>query len=510
MVEVLGRVTVVGGGPVGLLLAGELRLGGAQPLVLEASDGTERYTRSFGQRAVNGRSAQTLALRGLVPALEAAQTAWAAQLAAAGQETKEGDQLAHVLQMMREGRSKGHFGGLPLGTGSGDSDRAYMMKQHMLEQVIADWVAGLGVRIETNAQVVAVHDEGTGVVAELADGRSLHAGYLVGCDGGRSTVRKKAGFAFPGTPPTMTGRVAAAQLSDQDTLATVLRGPNGLVNGLMVPGEITTVEFDGTGPTEREAPMTPTELADSMLRAGGMKVTVARLDSGTRFSDNTRQADTYRRGRVLLAGDAAHVHSPIGGQGLNLGLQDAANLGWKLALVATGRAPERLLDTYTAERHPIGARVLRNTRAQVALLRPGPQVDALREVLTETLAIPAAHEYFGALVSGADVDYAPDSAQMLVGRFLPDAFQPLAVEHMGDGRFLLLDLVGSEGIRAAVDGNDRVRFVHCKMSGADVTALLVRPDGYVAWVGVDTESAGLSEALDQWCALPSARSSSGG
>ncbi|MGC8917815.1 FAD-dependent monooxygenase [Streptomyces sp. PG2] len=172
MVEVLGRVTVVGGGPVGLLLAGELRLGGAQPLVLEASDGTERYTRSFGQRAVNGRSAQTLALRGLVPALEAAQTAWAAQLAAAGQETKEGDQLAHVLQMMREGRSKGHFGGLPLGTGSGDSGRAYMMKQHMLEQVIADWVAGLGVRIETNAQVVAVHDEGTGVVAELADGRS--------------------------------------------------------------------------------------------------------------------------------------------------------------------------------------------------------------------------------------------------------------------------------------------------------------------------------------------------
>ncbi|MEU6479703.1 FAD-dependent monooxygenase [Streptomyces sp. NPDC047017] len=498
MVDVL----VVGGGPVGLLLAGELRLGGARTVVLEASDGAERRTRSFGQRAVSPRSAQTLALRGLVPALEAAQASWIGQLAAAGHETRDGDQLALVLKLMREGRARGHFGGLPLEADGTDSGRTYLMKQHMLEQLLSDWATGLGVRVQPNSQVVAVRDEGTSVVADLADGRSLRAGYLVGCDGGRSTVRKSAGFAFPGTSATMTGRIAVAELAEPDTPTAVLRGPGGLVNGLMVPGEITTVEFDGTGPTDRDAPMTPAELEGSMLRAGGLSVTVARLEAGSRFSDNTRQADTYRRGRVLLAGDAAHVHSPIGGQGLNLGLQDAANLGWKLALVATGRAPERLLDTYTAERHPIGARVLRNTRAQTVLMRPGPQVDALREVLAEVLTIPAAHEYFGALVSGADVDYAPDSAQPLVGRFLPDGLQPVAAEHLSDGRFLLLDLVGSRRIRAAADGYDRVRVVPVQAPCTGTAALLARPDGYVAWVGVDADAAGLPEALDQWCGRP--------
>ncbi|MER8188350.1 FAD-dependent monooxygenase [Kitasatospora sp. NPDC094015] len=498
-------VLVVGGGPVGLLLGGELHLGGARTLVLEASDGAERRTRSLGQRAISPRSAQTLALRGLVPALEAAQNSWAAHLAAAGQETRDGDQLARVLELMRKGRAKGHFAGMPLESDGTDGGRTYLMKQHMLEQLLSDWAAGLGVQVEPNSQVVAVRDEGTCVVADLADGRSLRAGYLVGCDGGRSTVRKSAGFAFPGTAATMTGRVAVAELAEPHKPTAVLRGPGGLVNGLMVPGEITTVEFDGTGPTDRDAPMTPAELAGSMLRAGGLAVTVARLEAGTRFSDNTRQADTYRRGRVLLAGDAAHVHSPIGGQGLNLGLQDAANLGWKLALVATGRAPERLLDTYTAERHPVGARVLRNTRAQLVLMRPGPHVDALREVLAETLTIPAAHEYFGALVSGADVDYAPDTAQPLVGRFLPDELWSAVAEHMSDGRFLLLNPGDDERLREAVDGNDRVRVVHLLAPGTGMAALLVRPDGYVAWAGTDPGPAGLSEALDRWCGQPAVR-----
>ncbi|MCV7225148.1 FAD-dependent monooxygenase [Mycolicibacterium komossense] len=494
-------VLVVGGGPVGLLLAGELCLGGAKPLVLEGTEGAERRTRSFGQRSVNGRSAQTLSLRGLIPALEATQSAWIDHLEKAGQRTSEGDQISKVLQLMRDGRAGGHFGGLPLAANSADG-RCYLMKQHMLENVLAEWAAGLGVRVVANARVTAVRNEEISAVAELADGRSMRASYIVGCDGGRSVVRKSAGFSFPGTPPTMTGRVAMADLSDDDRPTAVLRGPNGLVNSLMVPGEVTTVEFDGTGPVDRDAPMSAAELQDSMLRAGGLSVTVNKLHAGTRFSDNTRQADTYRRGRVLLAGDAAHVHSPIGGQGLNLGLQDAANLGWKLASVVTGRGPESLLDTYTAERHPAAARVLRSTRGQIALMRPGPQVDALREILAEVLAIPDAHEYFGGLVSGADLDYAPDSAHPLVGRFVPSELLNMAAEHMTDGRFLLIDSVGGERLSDMVAGNDRVRVVHQDRPESEVTALLVRPDGYVAWIGSDANSAGLPEALHQWCGQP--------
>ncbi|WP_078313925.1 FAD-dependent monooxygenase [Mycobacterium sp. D16Q16] len=491
-------VLIVGAGPVGLLLAGELILGGARPLVLEASDGTESRTRSFGQRSVNGRSSRTLSLRGLVPALEAAQSAWIDCLAEAGQQASDTDQLSTVLHLMRDGRAAGHFGGLPLTADAAASGRCYLMKQHMLENVLADWATGLGVHIEPDTRVTVVRDEENSAVAELADGRSIRASYVVGCDGGRSVARKTAGFAFPGTPPTMTGRVAVAELSSRDTPTAILRGPNGLVNSLMVPGEITTVEFDGTGPIDRDAPMTPDELQDSMLRAGGLSVTVHSLHTGTRFSDNTRQADTYRRGRVLLAGDAAHVHSPIGGQGLNLGLQDAANLGWKLALVVTGRGPDSLLDTYTTERHPAAARVLRSTRAQVALMRPGPQVDALRDILAEVLAIPDAHEYFAALASGADQDYAPDSAHPMVGRFVPSELLPLAALHMRDGRFLLVDLTGREQLNKFVAENGRVQVVRLDNADLGVTALLVRPDGYVAWVSQDASMTGLADALSQW------------
>jgi 2-polyprenyl-6-methoxyphenol hydroxylase-like FAD-dependent oxidoreductase len=490
-------VVVVGAGPVGLLLAGELVLGGVQPLVVEASADAGRRTRSFGQRSVNGRSGHTLALRGLLPALAATQSAWINQLEQAGQQTTSSDQISTVLKMMREGRAGGHFGGLPLEANL-DDGRCYLMKQHMLEKVLADWARDLGVRVQTNTEVVAVRDESTFAVVEFTDGRSLDTRYVVGCDGGRSVVRKTAGFTFLGTTPTMTGRVAMAELSDQDTPTAVLRGPHGLVNSLMVPGEVTTVEFDGTGPADRDAPMTAAELQGSMLRAGGLRATVNQLHSGTRFSDNTRQADTYRRGRVLLAGDAAHVHSPIGGQGLNLGLQDAANLGWKLALLVTGRGPETLLDSYTAERHPAAATVLRSTRAQVALMRPGPQVDALRDILAEVITIPAAHAYFGALVSGADLDYAPDSTHPLVGRFLPSDLMPEATSHMNDGHFLLIDFIGDERFSQAVSGNDRVRIIRYPNNTSDASALLIRPDGYVAWAGELADTISLNDTLDQY------------
>jgi len=465
----MNDVIIVGGGPVGLLLAGELRLAGADPLVLEAADGALRRNRSYGLRGINGRTSQSLRMRGLTEAFSAAQS----ELFAVAR---------RLPRLIKGDRARGHFGGLPLVEDEVQPGAAhgFVLRQHVLEGILADWATGLGVRIRTGCEVVDVVQDDSEVRAVLADGRSERAAYLVGCDGGRSVVRKRTGFAFPGTDATMTGRVASADIADPGAVESSLHGRRGMVHVSMVPGEIATMEFDG-GPEDRDAPMTAEEMQASIRRVSGVDVTVTRLDGGIRFSDNTRQADTYRQGRVFLAGDAAHVHSPIGGQGLNLGLQDAMNLGWKLGLVAGGRASESLLDTYTAERHPVGARVLRNTRAQVALMRPGPQVAALRQVLEETLAIPEAMRHFIAMGNGTEIDYAPGSAQPLVGRFAP---VPLVSE---DGRPVLV--TGSEEIRDAVNG--RVRIVEAD-SG---TGFLARPDGYVAWASPDGDPAGLAEAL---------------
>ncbi|MCO1577385.1 FAD-dependent monooxygenase [Crossiella sp. SN42] len=495
----LTDVIVVGGGPTGLLLAAELRLAGADPLVLEAADGALRRTRSLGLRGLNGRTVQSLRLRGLTDRLAEVQAELFEMLAF---DAKSEDPTREMVRLLAENRAKGHFSGLPLIEDAADPEdpsAQFVLQQHVLERLLADWSAELGVRIRAGCPVVDVRPEDGGVRAVLADGSSVRAAYLVGCDGGRSTVRKRAGIAFPGTEATMTGRTAVAQLADPGAITSALHGPRGLLSLSMVPGEIATIEFDG-GPADRDEPVTAEEMAASISRVSGTEVTITELTAAIRYSDNTRQAETYRRGPVLLAGDAAHVHSPIGGQGLNLGLQDAMNLGWKLGLVVRGLAPESLLDSYTAERHPVGERVLRNTRAQVALLRPGAQVAALREVLRETLTIPAAKRHFIEMANGIDIDYAPNAAHPLVGRFAPRLEQTDADPLLAEGGGVLLDLLGCKEIRDIGAGHaDRVRVVGAACpSQPELAAVLLRPDGYVAWAASDAELTGLPEALADW------------
>ncbi|WP_433258151.1 FAD-dependent monooxygenase [Streptosporangium sp. CA-135522] len=509
-------VIIVGGGPVGLLLACELTLAGADALVLEATSGEDRKTRSLGLRSLNARTLRSLALRGLTGPLAEAQQAMLDELSGCGGSgddvasgsSTQADVIALMVEAVQKGMIRGHFSGLPLLEPAGGAEYL-MLKQHRLESVLAARAAELGVTVRQGCEVTEVTQDETGVAATLADGRVIRGSYLVGCDGGRSVVRKRSEFAFSGTPATMTGRTAEAELADPGAITSSLRGPRGLVNLSLVPGEIATIEFDG-GPGDRDAPMTAPELQESLRRVTGIDVVVTRLETGIRYSDNTRHVDTYRRGRVLLAGDAAHVHSPIGGQGLNLGLQDALNLGWKLALVARGLAPDSLLGTYTAERHPVAARVLRNTRAQVALMRPGAQVDALREVLAEVLELPDARRHFAAMVEGTDVDYAPDAGP-LVGRFVPplgettpvgplsghaqDAAFPPAGGLLADGRGLLVGAPGESWPGEAVAGyRDRVRAAVAQ-AVTDAGALLVRPDGYVAWAGGRDN---LGETLATW------------
>ncbi|MEV4252652.1 FAD-dependent monooxygenase, partial [Spirillospora sp. NPDC049652] len=330
----------------------------------------------------------------------------------------------------------------------------------------------------------------------------LRAGHLVGADGGRSPVRKLGGFAFPGTDGIITGYQAIAEPDDPDFAPRGwTRFPGGLMVNGPVPGRLLMVEFDGP-PADRDAPVTLAEVQAAARRITGTDVTLRSASSLTRFTDNARLADTYRDGRVLLAGDAAHVHSPFGGQGLLLGLGDAANLGWKLALVARGEAPDALLDTYTEERRPVAARVLDNTRAQVALLHPGPHVDALREIVTRLLDHDDANRYLTGLITGTDVRYDLDSPQDLVGRcYAPDTtvrtpggeVRLAALQRSGRGVLIAVD---DAHAAEAAGWTGRVDVVTGSCDLAPGASVLVRADGVVAWTSDDP--APLADALTRW------------
>ncbi|WP_285629735.1 FAD-dependent monooxygenase [Actinoallomurus iriomotensis] len=492
-------VLVAGAGPVGLMLATELGLAGVRVLVAERREEPDTAVKAG---AINTASAEAFERRGLLPAVEALLPAVEALLPDRSRAAGPGRP------------SVGHFGGIqvPAGPvdeedpelrGRGRSGWYLQVPQVEVERILGRRAAELGVEVRRGVEVRGFDADETGVTVHL-DGRGdVRVGWLVGCDGGRSLVRRLAGFEFPGTDPRITGRHAVVTVEGAERLG---RGwqytPAGVyVHGPM-PGRVRTVEFDGP-PADREAPVTAAEIEASLRRVSGVDVRVTEvIGSAGRYTDNARQATTYRRGRVLLCGDAAHVHSPFSGQGLNLGLGDAVNLGWKLAATVRGWAPEGLLDTYTGERHPIGAWVLEWTRAQVAVMRGDADSRALRGVVSDFLGTRDGATYYVKRISGLWQRYDLGDGHPLVGSAVPglrfDDGTRLA-DHAHEGRTLLVDLAGDDRLAALAEPYaGRLTLVRGSSAGAGVSGLLVRPDGFVAWASADGDPAGLETALTRW------------
>jgi 2-polyprenyl-6-methoxyphenol hydroxylase-like FAD-dependent oxidoreductase len=383
--------------------------------------------------------------------------------------------------------------------------------QRHIERIMAGWIEELGIRILRGCEVVGFAQDDTGVDVELSDGHSLRAEYLVGCDGGRSVVRKAAGIDFTGLEPSTSWLIAEVEM-DQEPEFGLRRDSHG-THGMGRTEE--------SGPirvvlTERELQRGSDpgvdELREALIAVYGTDHGLRSASWISRFTDMTRQAVSYRKGRVLLAGDAAHIHPPQGGQGLNTGVQDAVNLGWKLAQVVKKTSPESLLDTYHAERHPVGARVLRNTVAQVVLSMPDDRHQALRATMTELLDINEPRKRFATMLSGLDIHYDLGDGHPLLGRRMPDldlnaADGPMRVFTLLHQAQAALINFGEPAIFDISPWVDRIRLVDASYDGAwelpvlgEITApsaVLIRPDGYVAWVGNRTD-AGLIDALTAW------------
>ncbi|KOX21706.1 FAD-binding monooxygenase [Saccharothrix sp. NRRL B-16348] len=467
-------VVIVGAGPVGLLLAIELGTAGVKPLVLERLVEPDRGIKAA---AIGAVGVEALERRGFGRALDEEQvtmpTAKAAR-AGTGPVRKPGGHFSALFVIDQDLQR--------------DPERhSRMVPQEALERVLTARAGELGIELRRGVEVEGFEQDDDGVTVRTSTG-PLRTSYLVGCDGGRSRVRKVAGFEFPGTDPTVTGYQALVEFDAPEKLAKGWRRtPRGLITS--IPGRVFTAEFDGP-PPDRDAPITRAEVEAAIQRVSGTDVTIRSMSKATRWSDHARQATTYRRGRVLLAGDAAHVHSPFGGQGLNLGLVDAANLGWKLAAAVRGR--DQLLDSYTAERHPVGARVLENTRAQVALARPDPLTSALRTIVSDLITLPEGNRHISEMLSGVGVRYDLGDDDPLVGTLVKDQLLTLA-----DGGEERLYALAEQGGGLYVSPSERslphdVRHVHTK----EGPSMLVRPDGCVAWTEASSQS--LDHALARW------------
>ena len=476
-------VVIAGAGPTGMMLAAELALAHVDVAIVERR--TSQDLVGSRSRGLHARTIEVLDQRGIAERFLSQGTPM--QVAA--------------------------FGSTPLDISDFPTRHNYglALLQSHFERILAGWVSELVVTIHRGCEVTDFTQDDSGVDVALSDGRSLRAKYLVGCDGGRSLIRKKAGIDFPGWDPSISYLIAEASMTEEPAwgLRRDARGTFAL--GKLEDGKRVGVVLReerverGDEPTERD-------LRESLIALYGTDFGVHDITWLSRFTDMTRQAASYRAGRVLLAGDAAHVHSPMGGQGLNLGVQDAVNLGWKLAHVVRGSAPERLLDTYTAERHPIAARALRITMAQTALSRGDERTKALGETVSELVQMSEARKRYAGIMSGLDIHYDLGNGHPMIGRRMPDLdlitdTGPQRVfTFLHDARPVLLNL-GDPGALDIAPWADRVKRVDARCSGvwelpvlgavAPPTAVLIRPDGHVAWVGDGTDQ-GLRDALRTW------------
>jgi 2-polyprenyl-6-methoxyphenol hydroxylase-like FAD-dependent oxidoreductase len=482
-------VVVAGGGPAGMMLAAELALAKIDVAVVERRPDHGLV----GSRAggFHSRTIEVLDQRGVADRFLA-----------------EG-QVAQVAT----------FGKTVLDMSDFPTRHPYSLGiwQNQIERIMAAWIAELSVQIHYGCEVTGFAQDDTGVDVLLSDGESLWGRYLVGCDGGRSLIRRAAGIEFPGWDPTRSNLIAEVEVTEEPPLgirhdAVGVHGLHRMEDGRTVRVVVTEQQLEpGSEPTLRD-------LSEALIAVYGTDFGIHNPTWISRFTDMTRQAAAYRDRRVLLAGDSAHVHYPAGGQGLSLGVQDAVNLGWKLAQVVNGTSPESLLDTYHAERHPVAARALEHTMAQAALQRRDERIDALVDVVSQLASMDEPRKWLAGNISGLDIHYDLGEGHPLLGRRMPDldlitADGPLRVfELLHHAQPLLLDL-GRPGGLDITPWADRVQLIHASYSGAwelpvlgavsAPTAVLVRPDGYVAWVGHGTDT-GLIDALATWFGPPAA------
>jgi 2-polyprenyl-6-methoxyphenol hydroxylase-like FAD-dependent oxidoreductase len=496
-------VIISGAGPVGLFLACELALAHCSVLILEKSDTPASPIKRlpFGIRGLSAPTIESLYRRDLLNDLEVHKHLKNPHKGAPTQGPR---------------RQVGHFAGIPFHEGDIDTtqwkfrlptstDTSLISTMEEMESILTRRAEKLGVEIRRGIAIENFQQSADGVTVHAGD-QSFQAKYLVGCDGARSIVRKIAAFEFAGTEPEFTGYSTHVDVADPEKLKP---GRNMTSHGMYLqsqPGFVVIQDFDGGAFHSSDKPITLEHVQEVLRRVSQTDVTLTALHVATTWTDRARQASTYRKGRVLLAGDAAHIHAPLGGQGLNLGLGDAMNLGWKLAATIQNKAPESLLDTYETERIPIGMQVLDWSRAQVAIMNPTPQARALNAIFRDLLNTRDGATYFASRVWGIHTHYDLGSDHPLVGHSVPN-FELESGEKIGermhDGRAILLDFGNNSSLKGfAADYEPQLKYISARAKHqVGLTAALIRPDGYIAWATDATpDPAELRSAATRWFA----------